>query len=146
MEEMKCDCFYEGLYPKYWWMLAHKIDGENPAGYSDLFITAHKLERRPEARGPLPPKTAVCDMFSDSGNLSPFHKLKGNTTFTTQAVTIGSVEGKADSGVQQEEEGETEPSADKEVIASCGDEEIDQPMEYIIHIAKVIELCQQKKT
>ena len=26
MEEMKQDCFYEGLNPKYWHMLAHKVD------------------------------------------------------------------------------------------------------------------------
>ena len=27
LEEMKCDCFYEGLKPEYWQMLAHKVDG-----------------------------------------------------------------------------------------------------------------------
>ena len=40
MEEMKCDCFYEGLNPKYQLMLVHKVDGENPAGYSDLLLAA----------------------------------------------------------------------------------------------------------
>ena len=38
VEEMKCDHFYEGLSPKYRSMLAHKVDGENPAGYSDLLL------------------------------------------------------------------------------------------------------------
>ena len=38
LEEMKHDCFYKGLSPKYQWILAHKVDGENPAGYSDLLL------------------------------------------------------------------------------------------------------------
>ena len=40
-------------------MFAHKVDGENPAGYSDLLLTAQKLEWRAEARDTLLPKTAV---------------------------------------------------------------------------------------
>ena len=31
--KMKHDHFYEGLNPKYWHMLANKVDGENPTGY-----------------------------------------------------------------------------------------------------------------
>ena len=42
IEEMKWDHFYEGLNPKYQCMLAHKIDGEHPAGYSDLPLAAWK--------------------------------------------------------------------------------------------------------
>ena len=38
VEEMKHACFYEGLNPKYWQMLTHKVDGKNPAGYSDLLL------------------------------------------------------------------------------------------------------------
>ena len=38
MEEMKYDCFYEGLNPEYQHMLAHKVDGENPVGYSNLLL------------------------------------------------------------------------------------------------------------
>ena len=38
IEEVKDDSFYEGLNPEYSWMVAHKVDGENPAGYSDLLL------------------------------------------------------------------------------------------------------------
>ena len=38
MEEMKCNCFYEGLNPKYWQMLAYKVDGEHPVNYCDLLL------------------------------------------------------------------------------------------------------------
>ena len=96
-EEMKWDHFYGGLHSKYRWMLAHKIDGKNPGGYSDLLLAARKLERRTEPRDPLPLKTAVTSVSNvtcsqTSGNLFPSHKLKGNLTFTTWAVTIGSNE------------------------------------------------------
>ena len=42
VEEIKCDHFYEGLNLEYWQMLAHKVDGENPTGYSDLLLAAQK--------------------------------------------------------------------------------------------------------
>ena len=84
---MKCDHFYEGLNPKYHQMLAHKVDGENPAGYSDLLLATQKLERSKEARDPLSPKTTVTSglnaiHYQTSGNLFPSHRLKGNHTFT----------------------------------------------------------------
>ena len=34
VEEVKQDCFYEDLSPKYQQMLAHKVNGENPVTYS----------------------------------------------------------------------------------------------------------------
>ena len=77
------------------------------------------------------------------GNLFPSCKVKGNHTFATWDVTVGNGEGEADSGAKQEE-GEMEPSAEEEVGASGGVEGKDQPMEYIIHIAKGVELYQQK--
>ena len=77
-------------------------------------------------------------------NLFPSHKLKGNHTFNTQAVTVGNVEGEADSSAKQEGYGETEPLADEEVKLSDKAEGIDQPMEHIICFAKVVELYQQK--
>ena len=40
MEEIKCDCFCEGFNPEYHQMLVHKVDSENPAGYSDLLLAA----------------------------------------------------------------------------------------------------------
>ena len=81
MEELKCDCFYEHLNPKY-----DKVDGENPAGYSDLLLAAQKLERRAETRDPLPLKTAVTSRSNGicsqiPGNLFPSLKLKGNHTW-----------------------------------------------------------------
>ena len=45
VEEVKWDHFYEGLSPKYWQILAHKVDGENPVTYSELLLAAPKLER-----------------------------------------------------------------------------------------------------
>ena len=45
IEEMKCDHFYEGLNPEYWLILAHKVDGEHPASYSDLLLVAQKLKQ-----------------------------------------------------------------------------------------------------
>ena len=138
VEEMKHDHFYEGLNPKYQHMLTHKVDGENPAGYSDLLLAAWKLEKRTEARNSLPPKTAVTSGSSAIHSLTPWNlfpsfKLKGNCTFTTWAVTIGNAEGKADSGVQQEEEGEMEPLADKEV--KCQAEQKEQIRQWSISIA-----------
>ena len=38
VEEMKYDHFYEGLNPKYQHMLPPKVEGKNPAGYSDLLL------------------------------------------------------------------------------------------------------------
>ena len=58
-------------------------------------------------------------------------------------ATIGSVEGETDSGAKQE--GEMESFTDNEVKASGGAEETNQPMEYIVHFTKVVELYQQKK-
>ena len=62
-------------------------------------------------------------------------------------MTIGNDEAEEDSSVKQEEEGEMELSAneDEDVEASGGIGETDQPVEYIIHFAKVVELYQKKK-
>ena len=149
VEEMKHDCFYKGLNPKYQCMLANKVDGENSAGYSNLLLAAQKLERRAEARDPLPPKTAVTSgsnmiCCQTPGNLFPSCKLKGNHTFTAWAVTIGNAKGDADSGVKQEREGEMEPLADEEVKTSGRAEGADQHMEYIICLTKIVKLYQQK--
>ena len=67
------------------------------------------------------------------GNLFPLCKLKGNPTFTAQAVTIRSDEAKEDQGVKPEGEGGMKPSVDEdvEVLGRVG--ETDQSIEYIIH-------------
>ena len=84
---MKCDYFYEGLDPKYWQMLAHKVDVEHPAGYSNLLVVVQKLERQAEAIDPLLSKTAAAGRLNVTcsqrpGNLFPSEELKGNCTFT----------------------------------------------------------------
>ena len=147
VEEVKHDCFFEGLNPEYWWILAHKVDGENPAGYSDLLLATWKLERRTEARDPLPPKTAVPSgsnaIHSQTpGNLFPLHRLKGNHTFTAWVATIWNDEVEADSSMKQE--GETEPSAEKEVKVSGRAGGTDQPKEYIVCFTQAVKLYQQK--
>ena len=111
VEEMKCNCFYEGRNPKYQEMLAHEVDDcrtivqQNPAGliinpdlgyvfssgvasYSNLHLATQKLKRWAEVTDPLPPKMAATNglnmMHSQMpGNLFPLHKLKGNCNFTT---------------------------------------------------------------
>ena len=87
MEEVKQDCFYEGLSPECWWMLAHKVDGESTVTYYELLLTAWKLERWAEARVPLLLKTPTTGSLSiihshSQGNLFPSRKLKGKCTFT----------------------------------------------------------------
>ena len=93
-------------------MLAHKVDGENPASYSYLLLAAWKLKRWAEDWNPLPPKTATTSglnvMHSQlTGNLFPSDKLKGNHTFTAWAMTIGNDEAGKDPAVKPDGEGET---------------------------------------
>ena len=62
-------------------MLAHKADSENQACYSDLFLATQNLERRAEARDPVPPQTALTSGLNvicshTPGNLFPSCKLK----------------------------------------------------------------------
>ena len=101
------------------------------------------------SQGLLPPKTAVASGSNVTHsqiprNLFPFHKLKGNHTFTTQAATVGNDKGEADSSAKQEGKGEMEPSADKEVKVSDGEGGTYQPMEYIVSFTKAVKLYQQK--
>ena len=49
VKEVRQDCFYKGLSPEYEWMLAHKVNGENPATFSEMLLAAQKLERQTEA-------------------------------------------------------------------------------------------------
>ena len=80
VEEVKCDCFYEGLSPEYWWMLAHKVNEENPVTFSELLLAAQKLERWAEARDPLLPKITTARSSNiihshSQGNLFPSRNL-----------------------------------------------------------------------
>ena len=93
IEKMKWDHFYEGLNPKYWWMLTHKVDGEHPTRYSNLLLAAQKLERWAEARDPLLLKATPMGGLNvthsqTSGNLFPPWKLKGSHAFTARSATI----------------------------------------------------------
>ena len=82
MEEMKWDHFYEGLNPEYQCMLAHKVDGQHPASYSNLLLAAKKLEIWAEARDPQLPKTTTMEWPNVSwpqtlGNLFPPRPAEG---------------------------------------------------------------------
>ena len=62
-------------------MLAHKVDGKNQAGYSDLILDMRKLERKAEARDSLAPKTAMTSASNvtcsqTSGTFSPHASWK----------------------------------------------------------------------
>ena len=146
---IKQDHLYEGLNPKNRWMLAHKVDGKTPACYSDLLLVARKLEKRTEARDPLPPKTAMTSVLKGicsqtSGNLFPSCKLKGYHFFTARAATVGSNEVEENSREKQEGDGVTESSADEDAKTSGREGGTNQPMEYIICFAKAVTLYQQK--
>ena len=74
-------------------MFAHKVDGEHPSSYSNLFLATQKMERWAEARKLSPKKMATTSgsntMCSQTpGSLFPLHKLKSNCTCIAQAVTI----------------------------------------------------------
>ena len=130
-------------------MLAHKVDGEHPANYSNLLLPAQKLERGAESRDPPPPKMTATSWLNMThsqmpGNLFPSHKLKGKCTFATWTMTVGKDEAKEDPGEKPEGVGETEPSADKDMEVSGGIGEINQSIEYIVCFVKVVKLYQKK--
>ena len=82
VEEVKWNCFCEGLSPEYWWMPAHMVNGENPVTCSKLLLAAQKLERQVEATDPLHPKVTTAGSSNvthsySKGNLFPSRKLKG---------------------------------------------------------------------
>ena len=141
--------FYEGLNPKYRWMLAHKVDGEHPTGYSDLLLVAQKLERWAESRDPLLPKTATAGRLNIThsqtrGNLFPSQKLKGNHTFTAQSATVENNEAKEDSGAKLEGEEEAVSSAGEDEETSSRAGGADQSVRYIVYVANTVKLYQKK--
>ena len=114
VEEMKWDCFYKGLNPKYRHMLTHKVDGKHPISYSNLLLAAQKLERWAEARDLLLPKTTMTGGSyvtwpQASGNLFPSMKWKGNCTFMAQYAIVKSIgtEGDSTAGLEGKEEVES---------------------------------------
>ena len=146
---MKWDHSYEDLSPKYWWMLAHKVDCEHSSSYSDLLLAAWTLERPAEARDPLLPKTTTArgsniTHFLRPGNLFPFQKLKGSHTLTTWSATVESNEAEEDSGTKPEGEEKAKSSAGEDAETSSGVGGADQSVGYIVHFANVVELYQRK--
>ena len=78
------------------------------------------------------------------GNLFSLYKLKGNHTFTTQAVTIGNDYTEEDPSVKLEGEGEMEPSADENVEASDRVGDTNESDRFIVCFTKAVELYQKK--
>ena len=149
IEEMKQDCFYKGLSLEYQWMLAHKVNGEHPARYSNLLLAAWKLERQAEARDPLLLKTILTGGMNitcsqTSGNLFPSWKLKGSHTFTNLSATVESNGVAESSGMKAAEAEEAESSDGEDPETSSGVRGADQSVGYIIHFANTVELYQRK--
>ena len=81
VEEMKWDCFYEGLNPEYQWKLAHEVDSKHSTRYSDLLL---ELERWVEARNPPTPENhpnwgIECNSFSDIREPFSFPEVEGQS-------------------------------------------------------------------
>ena len=94
-------------------MLAHRVEGEHPTGYSNLL---QKLEIQAEVRDPLLLKTTTARGSNITHsqipeNLFPSQKLKGSHTFTAQFTTVESNKAEEYLGMKPEEEEETESSA-----------------------------------
>ena len=117
-------------------MLAHKVDGEHPAGYSYLLLAAWKLERWAKARDPLLPKTTTTGGSSithsqTKGNFYLSWKLKGSCTFTTQSTMVESNETEEDPGMKPKGEEEAESSTGEDTETSGGVGGVDQLVGYI---------------
>ena len=125
VEEVKWDHFYKGLSPEYQWMLAHKVNGENPVTYSKLLLTDWKLERWVETRDLLLLKTPTTGSSNithshTQGNLFASRKMKGIWTFTAQAAAVEDHEMEEDSGPTPSEEKEAKSPAE-EVVGMTGE-------------------------
>ena len=149
IEEMKWDCFFESLNPKYWWRWAHKVDGEHPTRYSNLLLAAQKLDRWTKARDPLLPKTTTTKGLNETHsqtpwNLFPSQKVKGNCTFTAWSTTVKSNEAEEDPDMKPEEEEEAKSSAgeDAKTLSRVGG--VDESVGYIVHFTNVVKLYQRK--
>ena len=150
IEEMKWDHFYEPLNPEYWWILAHKVDGEHPARYSGLFLAPQTLERWAQTRDPPILNTTPTGGLNvahsqTSGNLFPFWKLNGSHSFTAQSAIVESKGVAEDSGGKAEEAEDAESLGEEDPETLSGIGGADQSVGYIICFAKVAQLYQRKK-
>ena len=149
VEEVKWDCFYKGLSPEYQWMLAHKVDGENPVTYSELLLAAWKRERQEETRDPLLPKTTTAESSKaihshSQGNLFSSRNLKGNCTFTGWSAVVEDCEMGEDSGPKPYEEKEDKSPAEENVGITGEAGDVDPSLGYIVWFTNAVELYQKK--
>ena len=149
VEEIKWDCFNEGLSHEYWQMLTHKVNGENAVTYSKLLLAAQKLERWAETQDPPPPKTTIAGSSNithsqSQGNLSPSRKLNGSSTFTAWSKVVEYHETEEDSGPKPDGENEAESSVEEDVGTSGEVGDVDPTLGYITCFANAVELCQKK--
>ena len=127
-------------------MLAHKVDGGHPTGFSDLLLAARKLKRQAEARDPLLLKTIPTGGLNlthsqTSGNLFPSQRLKGSHTFPAQSATVES-KGAAEDSCMKAEETKSSDGEDQEILSEVGG--ADQLVGYIVCFANVVKLYQRK--
>ena len=130
-------------------MLAHKVDGEHPTSYSDLFLAAQKLERWAEARDPLLLKITTMGGLNvtwpeTSGNLFPSRKLKGDCTFTALSTIVENIGAEEDLSVKPEGEEEAKSSDEEDLETSSGIGGADQLVSYIVCFANAVKLYQRK--
>ena len=149
IEEMKWDCFYKGLNPKYWQMLVHKDDGKHLIKYSNLLLADQKLKKWAEARDCLLLNITMTGGLNIthsqiSGNLFPSQKLKGSHTFTIWSAMVESNEAEEDSSMKAEQEVGVESSAKEDAGTSSGVGGTDQSVGYIVHFANAVKLYQRK--
>ena len=71
MEDVKRDCFYEGLHESLQTQLAHKMERDHLSTYDELLLAACELEKRREI------KDAQQHLWKEGNALYPSHKLKG---------------------------------------------------------------------
>ena len=143
VEEVKQDHFYECLNPEYWWMLAHKVDGENTVTYSKLLLAPQKLERLAEARDPLLPKTTTTGgsnitLSHSQGNLFPSRKLEGSHTFTAWSTVVEDCDTEEDSGPKPDRKKEAKSSAEEARGMSGKVGSADQSLGYIVWFANAV--------
>ena len=150
VEGVKQDCFYEDLSPEYWWMLAHKVNGENSVTYSKLLLTAWMSERWAEVRDALLPKTPTTGTLNvthshSQGNLFPSRKLKDNHTFTPQSTAVEDHETEEDSGPKPDREKETESSAEEDAGMIGKVSDLNPLLGFVVQFANVVELYQKRE-
>ena len=149
VEEVKQDCFYEGLChvvsvnvgPQgWWWKFCH------------LFWIAPCCPETGKMGGSQQPpalKTTTAGSSNivcshSQGNLFPSRKFKGSCTFTVQSTVVEDHEAEEDSGPRPDREREVGSSAgeDAGMLGKVG--YIDPSLGYIMQFANVVDLYKKK--